>query len=156
MEQVRVKRVIDADTIVLDDEDETHIRLFGIDAPEKRQEWGPEASEFLREFLKKYQNRDMVFVDIKKTLTYGRHIGKVFVGGPKKSKRIDVSLELIRTGNAWAYDEYLKKKDPEREVYLNAQKIAMAGKKGLWINPNAIRPSEFRHPKQVGLSCCIS
>ena len=47
-----VERVIDGDTIVLDNEE--HVRLLGINTPEKNEKYYPEAKDFLeKEVLNK-------------------------------------------------------------------------------------------------------
>lgn len=137
----KVIGVMDGDTIeILDASKTTHrIRLEGIDAPEKAQPFGARSKQHLSDQVFGRQ----VDVQFKKTDKYGRNVGKVIVGGK------DANLEQIRSGFAWHYKEYQKEQSAaDRVAYADAEISARAKKAGLWIEPKAIPPWEWRHGRK--------
>jgi endonuclease YncB( thermonuclease family) len=90
--------VADGDTItVLDDRLQQHkVRLAGIDAPEKGQDFGLRSKQNLSSMTYRMQ----AVVEGKKIDRYGRLVGKVLVGG------MDVDLKQIEAGMAWFYRAY--------------------------------------------------
>lgn len=131
--------VSDGDTLtILDDQLRQHkIRLAGIDAPEKRQDFGTRAKQSLSELAYKQH----VTVDTGKTDRYGRIVGKVMVDGD------DVNLAQVRRGMAWHYKAYEREQIPaDRQAYAAAENVARAAKTGLWGMPNPMPPWEFRRP----------
>src|SRR5262245_27314377 len=95
----RVVFVADGDTFTLltDDKQQVRVRLAEIDAPEGGQPWGNRAKQALSVLVFSqpvrvvYTGRDQ----------YGRTLGRVYVAGK------DVNAEMVRSGNAWAYRQYL-------------------------------------------------
>ncbi|ADI30559.1 thermonuclease family protein [Methylotenera versatilis] len=133
----RVVGVADGDTItVLDASDTQHkIRLGGIDAPEKKQPFGQASKRSLSDLV--YDKA--VQVDWTKTDRYGRIVGKVLLNG------LDANLEQVKRGLAWHYTKYQKEQPFEdRLIYLHAQEGAKAAKVGLWIEPSAVAPWDWR------------
>lgn len=73
-------RVIDGDTVVvLHDKQKMNIRLYGIDTPEKRQQYGPEATAALKKML----SGKTVFIERMGKDRYGRIIGIIYTGSNK-------------------------------------------------------------------------
>ena len=70
----RVVRVADGDTITIinDQKQQTKIRLYGIDAPEKAQDFGNKSREKLASLVAG-RNIDVMVMDIDR---YGRNVGK--------------------------------------------------------------------------------
>jgi endonuclease YncB( thermonuclease family) len=134
----KVVGVTDGDTItVLANNREIKIRVAGIDAPEKKQAFGPRSKEHLSvcAFGKS------VAVERSKTDRYGRTIGKVTSDG------VDCGLRQIELGMAWHYKAYAKEQTAiDRAAYSKAESQSMARKSGLWSEPHPIPPWEFRHP----------
>jgi len=129
--------ISDGDTItILDAERKTHkIRLAGIDAPERGQPFGQRSKQSLSDLA----YRQGVQVEWSKTDRYGRIIGKVLVDGQ------DVCLEQVRRGLAWHYRKYENEQALEdRIAYRKAEEAASLEKAGLWAEPNAIPPWEWR------------
>ena len=91
----RVIRVLDGDTIeVLQVNNErTRIRLNGIDAPEKKQDFGQRSRQFLNDQIA----LQVVTIHGDETDRYGRVLGTVWLNGR------DINAEQIRHGMAWAY-----------------------------------------------------
>ena len=147
----RVVAIADGDTItVLDAANTQHkIRLAGIDAPEKKQDFGARSKQSLSRMVYDKQ----VLVDWSKKDRYGRIIGKVFVaqeGCLKEScaKNLDSGLAQVAFGLAWHYKKYEREQPIEdRQTYAQTQVRAMTNKIGLWSKPNPVPPWEFRRDK---------
>ena len=126
--------IVDGDTILLRRKNQlTTVRLWGIDAPEKKQSGGKAATSFLVRLI----GRKRVKVVPHGCGKYGRVIGKVYYKGKF------INLEMIKSGHAW----WLEKYSPEATELQEAEKKARESKIGLWQNPEAIKPEFFRHPK---------
>ena len=131
----KVVAVKDGDTIeVLKEGKAVRIRLAEIDCPEKAQPFGNKAKQF---------TSDQCFGKTVKVLPqdidrYGRTVAKIILPGGRS-----LNQELIKAGLAWQYtryshDEYLK----------HLEKEARKAKRGLWSDPHAIPPWEWRHAEQ--------
>jgi micrococcal nuclease len=91
-----VERIIDGDTIVV--ENNTHIRLLGINTPEKNEFYHDEAMNFLIEMI---SNKTVTLEYGKeKTDLYGRTLAYVILDGK------NVNVEQVRNGfaNTYVYD----------------------------------------------------
>ena len=107
-------------------------RLYGIDAPEKDQDYGLTASARLRELIK---DKPLEF-EIRGTDSHKRLLVVVYYNG------LNVNLQMLREGLAWHYDRFDGSPD-----FAAAHQEAKTHKRGLWINSKAISPEEFRHKK---------
>lgn len=133
--------VADGDTVtVLDSSNTQHrIRLEGIDAPEKRQAFGSRSKESLASMIFGKE----VTVVYGKTDQYGRLVGKILLDGK------DVNLEQVKAGMAWHYKEYKREQAPEdRELYAKAEDEAHTARRGLWLDQEAVEPSQFRREEK--------
>ena len=129
----KVLSVADGDTLtVLEGKTQHKIRLFGIDAPEKKQAFGTKAKDALAALT----FGKTVTVTVVDTDRYGRSVGKVTQGGA------DVSRKMVADGFAWRYKTYDKKGE-----YTAAQAEAKDAKRGLWVDPEPTPPWEFRRKK---------
>lgn len=140
----KVVSISDGDTYTLltSGNVQTKIRMNCIDAPESKQAFGTRSKQKLSELIFGKE----VTVTVATIDKYGRTVGTTFVG------TLDVNLEMVKTGFAWVYDKYCK--DP---VYFDAHKSAKDAKLGLWVDPNPVPPSEFRHtPTGDGVGCVCS
>lgn len=138
----KVIRVLDGDTIELLDADKTthRVRLKGIDAPEKAQDFGTRSREQLATFA---FNRDAL-VEWNERDRYGRIIGKLIIDGD------DICLKMIETGLAWHFKRYEKtQSENERVTYAEAEQKSRSEKTGLWADPNPTPPWSFRHPDRT-------
>jgi micrococcal nuclease len=127
-----VGRVVDGDTIhVLADGGEVVVRLWGVDAPESRQQYGPEAAEYTRQACLGQRVR----VVVQSRDRYGRVVGEVGLVDGR-----DLGNELVRNGWAWWYEEYA----PRDVVKNELQRDAQAGKIGLWHSPASVPPWTWR------------
>lgn len=122
--------VLDGDTIeMLVDRTPVRVRLAGIDAPEKGQDFGMAAKKALSDLAYGKQ----AILACQTTDQYGRNICQVSVGGK------DVGTEMVRMGYAWAYRRYLD--DPG---LLAIEADARLQKRGLWGANNPTPPWEWR------------
>ena len=135
----RVVGIADGDTLtVLDTSNQQHkIRLYGIDAPEKKQPFGTRSKQNLASLaFAKY-----AVVEWTKPDRYGRIVGKVIVDGQ------DVGLRQIEAGLAWWYRKYAREQSPQDQVtYAQAEEAARMARVGLWQDSQAVPPWEYRHP----------
>lgn len=123
--------VVDGDTLdVANGTEVRRVRLRGIDAPESKQPFGAAAKAYLAKRIEKKQ----VTVIWRKTEKYGRLLGDVYAG---PSNELYVNKDLIHAGLAWRYY------DPSPE-WDKLQAKAKAVRMGLWSDPDAIEPSEWR------------
>ncbi len=135
-----VTRVIDGDTVTLTTREGTklRVRLYGIDAPEVRHEkiagqpFGNEA----RSALKALVLGRGVTVEIVDIDAHRRMVGIVHRSG------MDINLEMVRSGYAWAYRRYLSA--PYASRYLDAEREARGKRLGLWKDANPDPPWEFK------------
>ncbi|MDO5103671.1 MAG: thermonuclease family protein [Lautropia sp.] len=133
----KVVGVADGDTLtcLTADKQSLKVRLNQIDAPERGQAFGQAARRKLAELV----HGKSVRLETDGTDQYGRLIAQVFV-----DKR-NINQAMVQSGHAWAYRKYLK--DP---AYLKLEADARAASRGLWSQPNAVYPSEYRRGKAPG------
>ena len=125
-----VVSISDGDTFtMLVNKEQIKIRLHGIDCPEKKQDFGNVA----KEFLSSYVFGKVVTVQNMNTDRYGRTIGIVTVDG------VNINEKLLEEGLAWHYKTY--DKNPE---WSRLETDARNNKKGLWVQPNAVSPWDYR------------
>jgi endonuclease YncB( thermonuclease family) len=145
--EARVVGVSDGDTITVLDAQKTQykIRVAGIDAPEKSQDFGNRSKEHLSDLVYgKTVNLPEAKID-----KYGRTVSRVLVG------KTDAGLEQIKAGMAWHYKKYeIEQSVADRISYSAAETKAKEAKLGLWVQANAVRPEDFRYaskaPKAAG------
>ncbi|QHL87027.1 SNase-like nuclease [Nibribacter ruber] len=132
----RVIAIKDGDTIeLLKDGKPLRVRLYGIDAPEKNQDFGTRSRQFISELC---FGKD-VRLEVKNLDRYGRTVGIVYLPDGR-----NVNYEMVKNGFAWHYVAYSK--DPQLGI-LEAE--ARANKRGLWDWPNPVAPWEFRNGRKA-------
>lgn len=128
----KVISVADGDTFTIIDglKKKTKIRLYGIDCPEKKQDFGTAAKKFTANkcFSK------VVHVHTKNKDKYGRTLGIVTL--PDNS---ELNLLLLINGLAWHYKRF-----DNTAKYAKAEAAARNQKKGIWNTVNPIAPWDFR------------
>lgn len=132
-----VTKVSDGDTIkVIDDKNILHtVRLTGIDAPEKKQDYGLQSSQNLSDMIL-YKS---VMVQSDKTDRYGRHLGKVMDGDR------DINLMQLKAGMAWFYKAYQRGQPAnDRAAYADAECEARSAQYGLWGGGKQVPPWDYR------------
>ena len=139
--EATVIAVVDGDTLrVRDAQGQTHrIRLAGMDSPERTQPYSRQASRHLQSLVLKEQVR----VQPGKTDRYGRTVAKVWKGD------VDVSLHQLQAGLAWHYKAYQAEQAPlDRISYAQAEELARAAPRGLWVQPQPVPPWDFRRQRR--------
>lgn len=133
----KVVRIADGDTITILDSNKTQIRvrLYGIDCPENGQDFANAAKKYTSElcFAK------TVTIDVKDKDQYGRIVGVVWT-----EDSLNVNIALLREGLAWHYKHF-----DHSEEFAQAEYSAKIEKRGLWKQPNAIPPWEFRRENKL-------
>lgn len=127
----RVVGVSDGDTLTVLSarRERLKCRLYGIDAPEKKQAYGQASKLSLSELsFGMTANIDIVGRD-----RYGRAICKIAVAG------VDVNKEQIVRGMAWMYRRYASDRS-----YSDAELRAQARRVGIWREMQPVAPWEFR------------
>ena len=134
----KVVGITDGDTITVLDAGKTEhkVRLMGIDAPEKKQDFGNESKKALSYYI--YQKE--VTVEYKKQDRYKRKVGKVILDNQ------DICLQMVKDGMAWHYKDYEKEQSKtDRDLYSQAELKARESRLGLWQDSKATAPSAFRY-----------
>lgn len=87
----------DGDTItILQNKEQTKVRLYGIDAPEKKQDYGQRSKQFLASLIA----GQVVEVEPKGKDRYKRTLGIIYYKGQ------DINAQMVLNGYAWAYVKY--------------------------------------------------
>lgn len=128
-----VTRVVDGDTLWFQplepDQPLIAVRLRGIDAPETCQVGGPQA----RALLKAEVEGRVVTLRTHGNDDYRRTVGTVRRDG------VDINRALVERGHAWAW------RDAQgRGPYIAVEQVAREGGRGLFGDPRAEPPWEFR------------
>ncbi len=135
--RVRVVNVVDGDTFdgLTRDKIEIRYRIFGIDAPERRQEFGRESTEYLKELILGKR----VYIKVqKKRDAYGRPVVWVYTRRGK-----DVGALMLKSGMAW----HAKKFDTSRQ-YSDLEKHAQSNRLGLWKDSTAVAPWDYKRNRR--------
>lgn len=132
---ILVKRVIDGDTIEL--EDGTRVRYIGMDTPEAGDCFGQEAAGENRKLVEGKKVRPET--DIQRLDKYGRLLAYVFVDN------LFVNEELVRQGFAKVYTYPPDVKYTEK--FIVAQKEAREKKLGLWAEGVCADPTASPAPE---------
>ncbi len=126
-------KVVDGDTIKIQG---ISIRLFGIDAPEKKQickfgsrpyKCGLESSQFLKKIIESSSYVDCSYRDLDR---YRRIIGECIshnkITNKKTTEPLNLNYLMVRNGHAIDYRRYSKGK------FSLAESLAKKEKKGIW------------------------
>lgn len=132
-----VLSVSDGDTMTVapgnDRSSPVAVRLYGIDAPEKKQAFGAKAKARLVELLPVGQTVEVLPFDMDH---YGRPVALVQVDGRT------VNAEMVREGYAWVYTSYCKAKMCRQ--WKKDEKAARKADLGLWKNKKPTPPWVWR------------
>ncbi len=124
----KVIKISDGDTImILQDKQQIKVRLFGIDAPEKKQDYGQRSKQFLASLIA----GQVVEVEPKGKDRYKRTLGIIHYKGQ------DINAQMALSGYAWAYVKYSR-------IYVDQEKTAREKKLGLWQSSDPTPPWEWR------------
>lgn len=142
----RIVGVADGDTLtcLTADKKQERIRLRGIDAPERKQPYGARSTQSLSDLTfgktatVHWNSRDR----------WGRVIGTVWVEPAdciRCGPTLDAGRAQLASGMAWWFKRYAKQQPlEERLSYEFEEKEARARSVGLWSEPHAIPPWDWR------------
>jgi endonuclease YncB( thermonuclease family) len=128
-----VTRVSDGDTLWLRPTAGARpvkVRVAGIDAPERCQAWGPQATQALSS---RVLHRHVRIEGDGRNDDHGRRLGRLVLNGE------DVGERLVRDGHAWSY-RFRRDVGP----YAPQERAAQAARRGLHADAAAIHPRDFR------------
>ena len=126
-----ITKIMDGDTLKLSTIKGASltIRLNGVDAPEKAQQFGTESRAWLEQFV-----GENVRIEFSEQDRYGRILGDVYAG-PRW-----LNHELVAAGLGYWYEKY---SDDER--LATAQRTARTGRLGVWSTDKRILPGDWRN-----------
>ncbi|CAM6050246.1 unnamed protein product [Sphagnum compactum] len=109
------------------------VRLRGVDAPETKQPYGPQAKAVLLSLVEGRSLRVLVYgVD-----QYGRIVADIYC------KNVFIQEVLFKKGCVWHYVQY-----DRRPEFAQWEKDARAARVGLWANANPEKPWDYRRQKK--------
>lgn len=129
----------DGDTIRVQDPSDGlvyDVRLFGIDAPEHDQEFGPEAKAMLTKLI----DNKPIKMQVVSSGDYGRLLCKIYTMDNQYINGL-----MVQQGGAWYY-EFFDKNDTILQQFTTS---ARTNKVGLWKSTTAIAPWDFRADKKA-------
>ena len=112
---------------MLNGKEQTKVRLYGIDAPEKKQDYGQKSKQFLASLIA----GQVVEVEPKGEDRYKRTLGIIHQKGQ------DINAQMVLNGYAWAYVKYSR-------MYVDHENTARKNKRGLWQSSDPTPPWEWR------------
>ncbi|QDU55739.1 thermonuclease family protein [Aeoliella mucimassa] len=124
-----VERVVDGDTLLL--ANGTRVRLQGIDTPETVkpntpvERWGPEASEFTKQFVREADQRVQLTFGNERLDRYGRQLAFVWNGDRLLNEEL-VRAGLARARLGYRYSGTMKRRLSDAEQAARSQQV------GLW------------------------
>lgn len=133
---VKVIGISDGDTFtgLTDDDQQIKCRIYGVDAPEKKQAFGNRSRQTLSNLIFGKQ----VHIKIQNKDRYGRAIVWAYTSDGK-----DVSAEMLKAGMAWHFKKYDNSKE-----YAELDSLARIGQIGLWSDKNSVAPWNYRQKKK--------
>ncbi len=128
-------RVVPINTNGFPKSQQLKVRFACIDAPERSQPGGIEARDGLKKMLA--DSGDRVRLNVITTDRYGRNVAEVWNSGGLVQSR------LSHLGLAYPYEQY-KDDCPNWDIVERGRDYAIANRLGVWANPNAVKPWEYR------------
>lgn len=131
----KVVRIADGDTmtILTKDNKQVRVRLYGIDCPEKGQDFSMASTRFTSQ----RSAGKRVTVQIKDIDRYGRTIGVVLL-----PDGTNLNKELLKAGLAWHYKFF-----DDSQEYANLEASAQKKSLGIWSLKHPIAPWDYRRAK---------
>ncbi len=134
-----VTKIVDGDTIdVKLASGPIRVRLHGVDTPGRGQSWGKEATAALTALVMGKQ----VEIEPFEQDRYDRMIGIVY------RDDLNVNLELVKHGDAWAYWQYMRKQDSALCINEAGARTAKKGLRAL-AKDQRVAPWEWRRKKSL-------
>ena len=130
---VKVIGITDGDTFkgLTADKQQISFRIYGIDAPEKKQAFSNRSKQYLSDLI---FGKEVYIKVQKKSDRWNRPVVWAFTPNGK-----DVSAEMIKAGMAWHFKRYSKD-----SKYAELENNARRKKTGLWADKDPVAPWVFR------------
>lgn len=127
----KVVKIVDGDTfdVLLSDQKTIRIRMFGIDCPERRQDYYQVCKNALGDYI---FGKNVELISHGKD-RYRRTVAEVFY------LKENINLKMIENGFAWQFKRYSSDR-----LMAGAENNARKARMGLWKMDNPIAPWEFR------------
>jgi micrococcal nuclease len=123
-------------TVLTAERRQVKIRLAGIDAPESGQDFGQSAKQTAPEL----SFGKTVTITERDKDRYGRTVADVVLPDGR-----DMGREMVGQGYAWHYRKYA----PNDGILARLETSAKTAKRGLWSQPGAIPPWDWRQGEAV-------
>lgn len=125
----KVVKINDGDTITIltENKENIKVRLYGIDAPETKQDFGKASKQHLSNLIA----GKIIEVKSNGQDIYGRILSTIYIND------IDINSKIVEDGYAWAFIKYSK-------IYAKQQSKAQKNKVGLWKQKDPQAPWDFR------------
>lgn len=128
----KVIGIADGDTVVIRRNGRKEkVRLFGVDCPEKRQAFGPDASQFTHLVT---LNTNVTVVPVHQD-RYGRVVAYLILENGRNFNYL-----LVSEGLAWWFRRYA----PNDFQFAGREILARLKGKGLWLEASPVPPWEYR------------
>jgi micrococcal nuclease len=142
LRRIVVERVIDGDTVV--SKQGKHYRLYGIDAPERKQAYGDQATAALEKMALSTE----VFLQKHGKDKYNRQLATLYSVAQPNQEWQNINYVMVALGRAWAYLFVREARGeplvPALQKYEQAQRVAQKNRLGLWKAEVVERPQDFR------------
>ncbi|HMN33046.1 MAG TPA: thermonuclease family protein [Chitinophagaceae bacterium] len=131
----KVIKIKDGDTfVILVNQTPLTVRFAHVDCPEKKQDFGNRAKEFVSQ---RAFGKNIHLLHNNQYDSHGRLIAEIIL-----EDGTNLNKELVRNGLAWHFKKYSTSK-----VYAALEMQARKQKIGVWSMPNPIAPWEWRRMK---------
>lgn len=132
----KVVKIADGDTftVLLDNKQQKRIRLHGVDCPEKAQDFGNVAKEYISNLI---AGKSVTILPTKKD-RYGRMVAIV------KIDTTNINESLLRAGLAWHYKQY-----DNTPHWAELEHEARNHHRKIWSAKNPTPPWQWRKRKRV-------
>lgn len=136
----KVVAIADGDTFTMltTANQQVKVRLYGIDAPERGQDFGTAARQKLSDLIFGH----IVRIDKKDVDRYDRTIAIVY-----NNRGQNVNEEMLRSGLAWHYKQY-----DQNPAWADLVLLARRQNLGVWAQPDPTPPWQWRREKQKAVT----
>ncbi len=136
----RLARLFDGDSFELADSAgrKLNVRLYGIDAPGRKQNFGEASSRHLLSLMKGHTFCMQVFSRDQ----YNRHVAVVYRVENGKIDDISLNQHQIRSGMAWVYDHFCT--GNFCKAWKKEETLARRQRLGLWKDASPVPPWKWR------------
>ncbi len=145
---VQVVSVQDGDSLVVRlarsrNDEQYRVRLYAIDAPERDQQFGSEARDYLRGLVRNRADLTLETVD---TDQYGRLVGVLYYRG--MDRRRSINRLMVEQGLAYWYSSF-----GGHELGLErAERDARRRHRGVWASGGQVAPWEHRRKQRQAVA----